>query len=142
MKKVIQVFSILSLVVVFSIVSAQAQTVKQYAAEIPYGFNIGEKSYEAGGYVIKISKISGSIMSLTLEDTEKNELQTILVRENGNVAKRKPKLVFTTYDNHRFLTGMSMQERGLSILMSKDDKMLAKSRGKSAPEPTAIASNN
>jgi hypothetical protein len=40
MKKLIQVFSFLSLVVVFSIVSANAQTVKQYAAEIPFDFSI------------------------------------------------------------------------------------------------------
>lgn len=140
MKKLIQVFSMLSLVVVFSIISAQAQTVKQYEAEIPYSFNVGEKAYEAGSYVIKISKVSNGILAMSLEDKAKNDLQTILVRENGNVAKGEPKLVFTTYNNHRFLTGMSMQERGLLIVVSKEDKMIAKAQGKPAAEQPTIAS--
>ncbi len=139
MKKLIQVCSILSLVVVFSIVSAQAHTVKQYAAEIPYDFNIGQKSYQAGSYVIKISRISSNIVSLSLEDKEKNNLQTILVRENGNTTKHEPKLVFTRYDNQRFLTGMSMQEMGLSIVVSKDDKLSAQAEGQPESEKQVIA---
>ena len=138
MKKLIQVCSILSLVVVFSIVSAQAYTVKQYAAEIPYDFNIGQKSYQAGSYVIKVLKISPNIVSLSLEDKEKNNLQTILVRENGNTTKREPKLVFTSYHNRRFLTGVSMQEMGLAIVVSKDDKQSAKSQERPESEEKAI----
>jgi len=80
----------------------------------------------------------------TLEDKETNNLQTILVRQNGNVAKREPRLVFTQYDNHRFLTGMSMQEIGLSIVVSKDDKLSAKSPGRPESEKQAVVvgSNN
>ena len=128
MKKLIQVCSILSLIVVFSIVSANAQTVKQYAAEIPYDFNIGQKSHQAGSYIIKVSKLSTSAISLSLQDKNQNNLQTILVRENGNIAKREPKLVFTSYDNHRFLTGISMQEMGLSIVVSKNAKLSVKAQ--------------
>ncbi len=91
MKKLIQICSLLSLIVFFSIVSVQAQTVKQYAAEIPHDFNIGQKSYQAGSYTIKVSKVSLNVVSLSLEDKEKNNLQTILVRQNSNVAKREPK---------------------------------------------------
>ena len=142
MKKLIQVCSILSLVVVFSVVSAWAQTVKQYAAEIPYDFNIGQKSYQADSadsYVVKISRISSNIVSLSLEDKEKNNLQTILVRENGNTTKHEPKLVFTRYDNQRFLTIMSMQEMGLSIVVSKDDKQSAQAAGRPESEEQSIA---
>ena len=139
MKKLIQACSILSLIVVFSIVSAQAQqTFKQYAAEIPYDFNIGQKSYQAGSYVIKVVRISSNIASLSLEDTEKNKLQTILVRENSNVAKREPKLVFTNYENHRFLTGMAMQEMSLSIIVTKDDKLSVKAQGRPESEKQAV----
>jgi hypothetical protein len=130
MKKLIQLCSILSLIVVFSIVSANAQTVKQYAAEIPYDFNIGQKSHRAGSYIIKVSKLSTSVVSLSLQDKNENNLQTIIVRENGNTAKREPKLVFTSYDSHRFLTGMSMQEMGLSIVVSKETKLSVKAQGR------------
>lgn len=139
MKKLIQVCSMLSLVIVFSIVSANAQTVKQYAAEIPHDFNVGQKSYQAGSYVIKISKVSINVLALSLEDKGKNNLQTILVRQNGNAVKGEPKLVFTQYDNHRFLTGMSTQEMGLSIVVSKGDKLSVKAQGRPESEKQAIA---
>ena len=75
----------------------------------------------------------------TLEDKETNNLQTILVRENGNTTKHELKLVFTRYDNQRFLTGMSMQEMGLSIVVSKDDKLSAQAEGLPESEKQAIA---
>ncbi|HLM62605.1 MAG TPA: hypothetical protein VK308_17535 [Pyrinomonadaceae bacterium] len=115
MKKLIQVFSFLSLVIVFSIVSANAQTVKQYAAEIPFDFSIDQKSYQAGSYVIKVSKFSQSSIALSLEDKENHVLQTIFVSANGDVAKNEPKLSFTVRDNQRFLTKIAMQDMGLTI---------------------------
>lgn len=130
MKKLIQVLSFLSLVIVFSVVSAKAQSVKEYKAQIPYDFNIGQKSYKAGDYVIKVSDVSSSTVALTLQDDDNNNLQTILVRENGNVAKKEPKLHFTTIENQRFLTAMSTKEMGVSILASKKAKQLARMQGK------------
>jgi hypothetical protein len=144
MKKLIQFFSILSLVVVFSIISAQAQTSKQYAAEIPFNFSVGQKSYQAGSYVIKVSKLRATnSISLSLEDKEKNLLQTILVRENGDVAKAEPKLIFTSHDNQRFLTKMVMQGMGVSIVVSDNDKQNLKAKGKPevAARGAAVASN-
>ena len=145
MKKLIQFFSILSLVAVFSIVSANAQTIKQYAAEIPFNFSVGEKSYEAGSYVIKVSKLNAtSSIALMLEDKNKNLLQTIIVQQNGNVAKSEPKLVFTTHSNQRFLSKMIMQEMGVSIDVASREKQNARAKGKpEAPAEgvAAVASN-
>ena len=112
-------------------------------AEIPYGFNIGQKSYRAGSYTIKISKLSPNIVSLSLEDKEKNKLQTILGRENGSTTEREPKLVFTSYNNRRFLTGVFLREMELAIAVSKDNKLntKAKERQKSKEIVIVIASN-
>jgi hypothetical protein len=142
MKKLIQVFSFLSLVVVFSIVSANAQTVKQYAAEIPFDFSIDQKSYQAGSYVIKVSKFSQSNVALSLEDKEHNRLQTVFVRANGDVVQNEPKLVFTLQDNQRFLTKISMPDMGLSIPAADDSKRNSKAKGapKTKAQEIAVAS--
>ena len=136
MKKLIQVFSFLSLVVVFSIVSANAQTVKQYAAEIPFDFSIDQKSYQAGSYVIKVSKFSQSSIALSLEDKENNKLQTVFGIMNGDVARNEPKLVFTLHDNQRLLTKISMPDMGLSIPAADDSKR--NSKAERAPKTKAL----
>jgi hypothetical protein len=142
MKKLIQVFSFLSLVVVFSIVSANAQTVKQYAAEIPFDFSIDQKSYQAGSYVIKVSKFSQSSIALSLEDKENHVLQTIFVRENGDIAKNEPRLSFTVRDNQRFLTKVAMQDMGLTIPVNeRQDAAKAKSAREVAAHGKAVAAN-
>ena len=144
MKKLIQFFSFLSLVIVFSIVSASAQTVKQYAAEVPFDFSIGQKSYQAGSYVIKIARHSQSSLVLSLEDKNKNLLQTILVRGNGDVSKNDPKLVFARHDNQRALTKMTTPDMGVTVPVNKDIKQNSKAKALPAGEAqgTAVAAKN
>ena len=143
MKKLIQVFSFLSLVVVFSIVSANAQTIKQYAAEVPFDFNIGQKSYQAGSYVIKISKHSQSSLVLSLEDKNKNLLQSILVRGNGDVSKNETRLIFTHHDNQRVLTKMMTPDMGVTVLANdaaRNSKAKALPAGRA--QGVAVAAKN
>jgi hypothetical protein len=128
MKKLIQITAILSLLVIFSAVSAQAQTVNRYEANIPFDFNIGQKSYPAGIYVVKTAKLSDSCVSLTVQDKEGNKLQTILVAASGNVSKKQPELVFNRYENQRYLAQLLTHDARISIVMSKDEKRVAKQR--------------
>lgn len=124
MKKIIQICSILSLLIVFSAISAKAQA--SYKAEIPFDFNIGQKSYQSGSYVIKTAKLSASCVSLTLEDKEGNKLQTILVAASGDVSKKQPELVFNRYENQRYLTKLLTRDARISIAMSGDEKRIAR----------------
>lgn len=126
MKKLIQICSLLGLLVVFSAVSATAQTVSSYKADIPFDFNIGEKSYQSGSYVIKTTKISDSSQSLTLEDEKGNRLQAILVAASGDVSKKQPELIFNRYENQRYLTKLTTQNQIISIAMSGGEKRIAR----------------
>ena len=45
MKKLVQIFALLSLLVVFLIISANARTVQRYEANIPFDFSVNEKTY-------------------------------------------------------------------------------------------------
>lgn len=129
----------LSLVLVFSIVAAKAQTVKEYKAQIPFAFSVGQKSYQAGDYVIKVSKFSVSSVALSLEDNEKNVLQTIFAQGNGNIAKAEPKLLFNRNGDQLTLSNMTMPEMGLSIAGSNDKKQAGKESGRPTAKIQGVA---
>lgn len=139
MKKIIQVLSVLSLLVVFSCVSAKAQTVEQFAAKIPFNFNIGQKSFEAGDYVIKVAKHPAGAITLSLEDSERNNLQTVLVQRNGDVGKDKPQLIFARSVNRRYLSGMFMPNMELSISASNGKEEIRAAKGSPAVDNQGIA---
>lgn len=128
MKKLIQLCSFLSLVIVFSVVSAQAQTVRQFAADIPFNFNVGEKTFDAGSYIIKVSKYSQNSVALTLENKKSKKLQSLIVRGNGDAAKAEPTLFFTFHDSRRFLTKFSMSGMGLTLPVSNEARESVKSQ--------------
>lgn len=143
MKKLVQICAMLSLVIVLSAVSAKAQTVRQYAAQIPFDFNIGQKSYQAGDYVIKISKFSLNTVSLALEDKNRNILQTMFVRQNGDVSKDVEKLIFTRNGNQRYLSAMFTKEMGLLVTESTEAirNLKAKGQPERKTEDVVFASN-
>jgi hypothetical protein len=143
MKKLIQVCSMLCLVFVFAAVNAKAQTVKQYAAEIPFDFSIAQKSYQAGSYVIKISKLSLSNVALSLEDKNKNILQTIFIRGNGDAFKKEQKLVFTRDGEQRVLSQIVTNESEFAIPALNYMKRDLKAKGQPAAKTdvVSVASN-
>lgn len=80
MKNLIRICSFLTLIVTFSFISANAQTVQRMEADIPFAFNVGAKSYDAGNYVLKLSERSmGKVV--TLEDNDSKILNTFFVMD-------------------------------------------------------------
>ena len=138
MKKLVQISAILSLVFVFSVVAAHAQTgVKRFEAKVPFDFNIGSKSFEAGNYVLKISKTPTNVVKLTIEDENRNVLESILAAESGDVADGEPRLIFNLYDNQRFLTKISTLQHGVVLHMSRAERDVArKQRQNGSKNPT------
>ena len=139
MKKIIQIFSVLSLLVVFSCVAAKAQTVEHYAAKIPFNFNIGQKSFEPGDYFIKVARYTTGTVTLSLEDNENRNLQTVLVRRNGDTAKNKPQIIFTRSENRLFLSKMFMTDMGLSIFVTTPKKNEQAAKGENKTDKSAVA---
>ena len=131
MKKFIQILSILSVIVAFSIISANAQTVQRYNAKIPFDFNIGNKSYQAGDYVLKVSLIPAGRL-LVIEDTNRNYLQQVLIVEKGQSAKKSSELLFSRYDNQWTLSKLLTTDRGFTVPAAKNKKQLAATAGASS----------
>jgi hypothetical protein len=89
MKRIIQICSMLALAMTFFAVSAQAQVGNRIEAKIPFNFNIGGKSYRAGDYVLRLSKVSNIVVGLSLEDNAGNQLQNVLVSASGKSCQRR-----------------------------------------------------
>lgn len=121
MRKIIQVCSFLSLMIVFSVISANAQKVSRYQVEIPFDFNINENFYQAGSYFVKITKNSGESAILFLEDDKGTRLQTLVARKTGDSFTKEPQLVFDKHKNQRYLAKMVIGETGYLIWSAKPE---------------------
>src|SRR5215218_5338540 len=103
MKKLIQISSFLSLVLLFSAASTFAQSQFGIDVNIPFAFNVRDRSYEAGNYIVKFQRHSPGSATLSIEDTKTDEVQTMLLTGNGDGGSEDIKLVFDSVEGHRQL---------------------------------------
>lgn len=126
MKKFIPIVSLFTLVFIFTAVSASAQSGYGTDIEIPFAFNVGDHSYEAGNYILKIEKLPAGAATLQIRDTKSNEMQTVLLNANGESAGSEMKLVFDMVDGRRYLTRVRTPERSYALIKSKAERDAAK----------------
>jgi hypothetical protein len=119
MKKFIQVCSLLSLLVLFGAASANAQSGFGVDVEIPFAFSVGDESYEAGNYIIKVDKLTTGTATLSIRDTKTDSVQTVLMNGNGDDAAGDIKLVFDNVEGRRVLTKVHTPNRGYALIRSK-----------------------
>lgn len=125
MKKFIQAFSLLSIIVFGSVFSATAKTAQPRfgtEVEIPFAFNIGNRAYEAGSYVIKLGRISPNVATLLILDLKSDEMQTVLVNVNSERSGGDMRLVFDTIDGQRYLTKIRTDEKTFALFKTKSEK--------------------
>ena len=133
MKKFIQILSLLSLLVVFGAISASAQGGLGTEVEIPFAFNIGDQSYEAGNYIIKIDRRSTGASTLTIRDAKTDEQKILLLNSNGEAGSGEIKLVFDTVEGRRYLAKVRTPERSYALFRSKAERNASKANGSAKP---------
>ena len=120
-----QIGLIFGLVITLGIVSAQAQTAIRYKTEIPFDFNIGEKTYQSGVYFINISNSN----ILKVEDAKGKNLLVKFVSLNSIVSDTDlTKMVFNCYDNQYFLAKIGSRDFGVTFSKSNTETQLAKNQ--------------
>ena len=105
-----------------SVVSANAQTQTRYKAEIPFDFNIGNKTYQAGDYFINLANSN----TLTLEDAEGTNLLVKIV--SPNEASDATKMIFNRYENQYFLAKVISPDFGVTMIKTNSEKQMAKNQ--------------
>lgn len=141
MKKIIQIGSLLSLIVVFTAVSTFAQTGFGTDVNIPFAFTIGERSYEAGEYNLKLDKLAIGTATLAIRDPKTDAVQRVLLNATGDSTAGDIKLVFDMVDGQGYLTKVRTPDRSYSVIRSKAERNAAKARKEKASEIGGSASS-
>jgi hypothetical protein len=118
--------SILSLLSLFLMGSALAQTVKVHA-DIPFNFSVGSKTLPAGEYEIK--SIGGNTRTLLIRASSGEA--SMIVNSNSAIminGAEKTKVVFNRYGSQYFLTALWTQGStdGFQLVKSSREKELAR----------------
>ena len=133
MKKFIQICSILSLLVVFTVVaSAKVEAGFGTEVEIPFAFNVGDRSYEAGTYIVKFGRVSDGTATLSIQDLKNDDLQTVLVNVNNESNSGGMRLVFDTINGQKYLTKVRHNDKTFALAKVKSDKNAIVSIGSGA----------
>ena len=141
MKKFIQICSLFGLLVLFGAVSANAQSNLGSEVNIPFAFNVGEKSYDAGEYILRIEKIATGTATLTIRDTKSDEMQIVLLNGTGESPAKELKLVFDNIEGQRYLTRVRTPDRTYGLVKSQSEKDAAKARAAEKEAGAAGTSN-
>ena len=125
MKKFIQAFALLSLVAAFAVISVKAESGFGTEVQIPFAFTVGDKSYDAGSYIVKVERLkNGGGAMLSIQDTKTDDIQTVLMSSNGEEAGDEVRLVFDTIEGRRYLTKVRANERSFALARPKTDKVV------------------
>jgi hypothetical protein len=138
MKKIIQFASLLSLVLVFTVAAASAQSSYGTDVEIPFAFNIGDHAYAAGNYILKVEGIGPGTAALTIEDTKTDEVQRIIMSGNGDEPTSNLRLVFETVDGQKYLAKVRTPTHLFAVAKTKAQKNAAKLQNSDKPASEAV----
>lgn len=138
MKKFIQICSLLSLLFVLSTSAAFAQSGFGTDVNIPFAFNIGDRSYEAGNYIVKLDRRAGGSATLSVQDTKTDEVQNMIVSIGAHSTSGQVNLVFDTINGQRYLTKISTPDRTFSLIKSKAEKEAMKAQRSMKPVERAV----
>ncbi|NNE98073.1 MAG: hypothetical protein HKN25_03530 [Pyrinomonadaceae bacterium] len=126
-KTILQYCSLSVLAIILVAVSANAQTFGKYETEIPFSFQVGEKKYEPGDYIVELRSANYLATILSIKNTDGRELQRAIMMKNGNESKKgKTSLVFNRYGNRHVLKQIVSKRVGLTAPKSKGIKGLSK----------------
>lgn len=124
MKNIIRTFALFSLLAVFAVVSVNAEAGFGTEVEIPFAFNVGDKAYEAGSYIVKIERLkNGGGATLSIQDPKSNDIQTVLMNANGEQAGSEVRLVFDTIEGRRYLTKVRANDRSFALVRPKTNQV-------------------
>ena len=108
--------------------NAFGQTGKTVQANIKFDFQIGERVYPAGEYLIEqVSRRSDNILRIRSVDGA-NKQQTIVAILSNAGKRQTPKLVFQKYGENYFLTKIFLdaEQWGFSVRRSRRQSELVK----------------
>ena len=139
MKKFIQISALLSLLVLFNVAASYGQSQFGTDVKIPFAFNVGDHSYEAGNYIVKFERLMLGTATLSIQDTKTDEVQKVLLNAGGELGSAEFKLVFDSVEGQRYLTKVRTSVRTYAVVGKRPEKNSAKVRSVNAGETSDAA---
>ena len=125
-KKAIQICSLIGLLIGL-MVSAQAQSGAQYRFKIPFDFNVENKTFRAGEYVVSFENPFVRQNVLTIRNTKSCKAQIeIIIPEQIDESAEFSKLIFKHYGNQYFLSEVKTPTFNGKFRRAKAEDDLAK----------------
>ena len=118
MKKIIQIVSFLALVFVLAGFDVQAQSSTRIDAEIPFDFVIGDQSFEAGKYVMRVRRTPSGADAVELRDSKNRIVYEAFALRNGETGNGKSHLIFDRSEGVAQLAKIQTGERGYTVPLS------------------------
>lgn len=125
----LRIFTILSMLLVTTAVSVQAQSEATEITYVPFNFVVGKKTLPAGEYVVRPNrKLSDEIWLVQSKDGEESALFTTTSVQSSKTQKRT-KLVFNKYGDQYFLTQIWVDgsNSGRELIKRQKERDLEKS---------------
>lgn len=138
-KQFISLIMAIGSLVLFSAVSANAQTQGKITAHIPFDFYIQNQKFEAGDYVVESVNLHSNQTSLAIRQKNGNAktLVTMLPKiVNNNGRETQTVLSFNRYGDNYFLSEIRnpLENFGAQMPKSNKEKTVARSFGKAERE--------
>lgn len=122
MKRFLQFFSFIAIGLVFSAFSAQAQSVTKVQADVPFAFTIGDKTFEAGKYDLKVINNASGSVRVQLTDEDGKVMHSAVMLRNGSGISEKAELVFDVNGADRVLSSIKTDDAGYTLPKFKKSK--------------------
>ena len=121
MERVIRILAILFIVVGAGITAASAQINPAAKVKVPFSFNVGSKTLEAGNYDVRIVRSGLNAASLRLQRQGSSDVETVLLESLSGPTSDRFELVFGEENGSKYLAGI-MTESSSYALVSGHDK--------------------
>ena len=133
--------SVVVLVTMAAATTAQAQTINQFTADIPFDFHVGGERFPAGEYTIRCLNPSSDVKVLQLRKTDGESSITLHTNSAAGRMNQKSRLVFSRYGNQYYFSQawLGSESLGMQVVKSRQEKATAKEMARLAYKPEMIA---
>lgn len=144
-KQSLRIFLMFGLLAILAPLSAHAQSNNAQTANIPFSFNVGEKTFPAGEYSVTRLNPQSDKAALAIKSTDGRLSKVVLTNPvQAAKAQEAAKLIFSRYGDQYFLSQVwtPADNTGLELPRSRAERTLARNKGQDAPERTVVALNS
>lgn len=137
MKKIIQIVSFLALIFVVAGVDVRAQNTTRIEADVPFDFVIGDESFSAGKYVMRLRRLPSGSDLMEIRDAKHRVVYEAFALQNGDTGDGKAHFIFNREDGVAKLAKVATGWKGYTIPTEKLGNPIA-----SAPKKGGRTENN